>query len=69
MDFSVTVLHNVFKFGMCIPKIHMEGSVSQNFDIGPSFNFMKCRNLHLKEWVKRYLICDIKSKPRPKREI
>ena len=52
MDFSVTVLYNVFKFGMCIPKIHMEGSVSQNFDIGPSFNFMKCRNLHLKEWEK-----------------
>ena len=44
-DFSVTIAHRPFKFETCILDIQMEGSMSQNFDIGPSFHFMKCRNL------------------------
>ena len=46
MDISVTVPHNAFKFEMCIPKTQMDGSMSQNINIGPSFDFIKCRNLH-----------------------
>ena len=36
MGFSVTVPHKAFKFGMCIHKTQMEGSVSQIFDLGPN---------------------------------
>ena len=44
-DFSVTIAHRSFKFETCILEIQMDGSVSQNFDMSPSFHFMKCRNL------------------------
>ena len=30
---------------MCIYGTLVEGSMSQHFDIGPCFYFMKCRNL------------------------
>ena len=36
-DFSVTIADSPFKFETCILEIQMEGSVSQNFDIDPSF--------------------------------
>ena len=29
--------------------IHLEGTMSQNFDIGPSFYFMKCRKIIMKK--------------------
>ena len=45
MDISVNFSHRLFKFETCILEIQMERSVSQNFDLGPSFYFMKCRNL------------------------
>ena len=32
----------------------MQGRVSQNFDLGPSFDFMKCRNLNIKKMTKSY---------------
>ena len=44
-DFSLTIAHRPFEFDTCILEIQMEGSVSQNVDIGPSFHFMKFRNL------------------------
>ena len=28
----------------CVLEIQMEGSMSQHYDSGPSFNLMKCRN-------------------------
>ena len=37
-----------FKSLTCFLDVQMEGSVSQNFDLGPSFDFMKCRNLLIK---------------------
>ena len=37
MDISVAIVFSSSKFEMWIHEIHMEGSVSQNFDIGPSF--------------------------------
>ena len=43
-DISAIIAFSSSKFEMCIDEIHMEGSVSQNFDIGPSFYLRKCRN-------------------------
>ena len=44
MDISAAIALSCSKFEMCIHEIYMEGSVSQNFDIGPSFYLRKCRN-------------------------
>ena len=43
IDISLTFPLKLFKFPACILKIQTEGSLSQNFDLGPSFSFMKCR--------------------------
>ena len=40
MDFSATIYIIKMKFSMCILKVLPEGSVSQIFDLGPSFHFM-----------------------------
>ena len=45
MDISVSIAHIPFKFETCILEIKIEGSVSQHFELGPSFYLMKCRNL------------------------
>ena len=45
MDISVNMAHTPFKFETFILEIQMEGSVSQNFDLGNSFHFINCRNL------------------------
>ena len=37
------ILRNI-KFGIPTDEIQMEGTMSQNFEIGLSFYFMKCRN-------------------------
>ena len=42
IDISLPFTHKPLKFSICIHEIWMEGSVSQNFDLGPSFDFMKC---------------------------
>ena len=47
----------------------MQGSLSQNFDLGPSFNFIKCRKKYFESILKIYLklpVFDINSKLRPK---
>ena len=36
------------KFEMCILEIHIEGSMSQNLDLGPSLYFIKCKILYIK---------------------
>ena len=41
--FSVNIAYGPCRFEKCILEIQMEGSVSQNVDISPSFFFMKCR--------------------------
>ena len=48
MDISVAIPFKHSKFETSIHEIKMEGSVSQNFDLGFSFSFMKCRNLLIK---------------------
>ena len=45
IDRSVDIAHYAFESGMCFLKIQMEGSMSQNFDLGPSFYFIKYRIL------------------------
>ena len=40
MDISVTIYITELKFSVYIPKVLLEGSVSQIFVLGPSFNFM-----------------------------
>ena len=35
---------------MCVVEDHSEGTVSQIFDLGPSFYFMKSRKLSCKKW-------------------
>ena len=39
-DISFPFAHNPLKSYTCIDEMWMEGRVSQNFDIGPRFNFM-----------------------------
>ena len=48
MDSSVDIAHMHMKFDTCILEIRMEGRVSQNFDLGPRFYFIKCRMLCIK---------------------
>ena len=43
---SVNFRLKPFKFYICFRGIQMEGIVSQNPDLEPSFHFMKCRSLH-----------------------
>ena len=50
-DFSLDMLYVVFKIDMLIFDTMMEGTESQNFDLGPRFYFMKRRKL----WLKKYL--------------
>ena len=47
MDISLNIAPMSLKICMCIAEIYMEGSVSQNFNLGLSFCFMQCRRRHL----------------------
>ena len=51
MDISI-----IISLKMCIhvTKVCMEGSVSQNFDLGLSFGFMLCRRWNFEENGKKY---------------
>ena len=40
-DFSLTIGVNVLRFSTDVRNIHIEGSVSQIFDLGLSFCFIK----------------------------
>ena len=44
IDISLTVSYKPFKFSRCIYEIQMQRSFSQFCYLGPSFDFMKCRN-------------------------
>ena len=49
MDISVNIAHTSFRFETCILEIQMQGCMSQNSDIGPSFHFMKSRKCFPRE--------------------
>ena len=40
MDISITIYAIDLRFSVYILKVTLEGSVSQTFDLGPSFHFM-----------------------------
>ena len=42
-DILLDKIYTVFKIYILILDTIMEGTVSQNFDLGPRFYFMKCR--------------------------
>ena len=52
MDISLIISPISLKICMCIAEIYMEGSVSQNFDLGLSFCFMQCRRRHFQKMTK-----------------
>ena len=39
-DFFSTIISITLLFGDLVDNIHLEGTVSQNFDLSPSFHFM-----------------------------
>ena len=41
MDISVYIYIIDLKFTVCVPEVYPEGSLSQYFDLGPSFYFME----------------------------
>ena len=43
MDISLNNQHKVLKFCLCALHYHIEGTVSQIFDLDPTFHFMKFR--------------------------
>ena len=47
---SVIDRAKVTKFGTPLVEGHSEGTVSQIFNLGPSFYFMKSRKLSCKKW-------------------
>ena len=53
MDISLIIAPISLKICMYIAEIYMEGSVSQNFDLGLSFCFMQCRRRHFEKKYKK----------------
>ena len=45
LDISLNIHFLIIKFLIRIENIKMEGTVSQIFDLGPSFDFMKSRKI------------------------
>ena len=53
MDISLIIAPICLNIYMCIAEIWMEGSVSQNFDLGLSFCFMLCRRRNFEKEYKK----------------
>ena len=51
MDISLIIALISLKTCMCIAGICMEGSVSQNFELGLSFCFMVCRTRNFEKEI------------------
>ena len=71
-DISLIITPIHLKTPIHLAETHLEGSVSQDFDIGLSFCFIVCRRRELgkmTETCKSYLFFVIKSKPEPKQNI
>ena len=54
MDISLVIALICLKIGMCITQMCMEGSMSQNFDLGLSFYFMLRRRRHFEKSTKNH---------------
>ena len=46
MDISLIIAPISLRICVCIAEIYVEGSVSQNVDLGLSFYVMQCRRRH-----------------------
>ena len=53
MDISLIIAPICLRICMCIVEIWMEGSMSQNFDLGLSFCFMLCRGMNFEKEYKK----------------
>ena len=53
MDISLIIAPISLKICICIAEICMQGSLSQNFDLGLSFCFMLCRRRHFEKKYKK----------------
>ena len=53
MDISLFIAHICLRIRMYIPKIYMEGRMSQIFDIGFSFCFIVCRRWKIEKIYKQ----------------
>ena len=64
MDISLNTKDTVLNFEMCIDHIYTQGSLSQNFYLGPSFYFIESRKLSLKKRpkVSRFFLPKTKTK-------
>ena len=52
LNLIILVIHGskITKFGTHVVEDHLEGTVSQIFDVGLSFHFMQSRRLSCKKW-------------------
>ena len=72
MDISLTMAFIFLKTCIHVAEVCLEGSVSQNFDIGLSFCFMLCRRWNFGKMTKNNKSLPffvLKSKPGPKFKI
>ena len=53
IDISLPISYKPFKFSTCIHDIQVQGCMSQILFLGPSFDFMKSRNLEIKKKEKK----------------
>ena len=53
MDISLVIKVTIMKIAIHVAQIYCEGRVSQNFDIGPSFYFIICRNVDFQKSYKK----------------
>ena len=49
MDISSPISYKPFKFSACSHEGYIQGSLSQNFDLGLSFDSMKCNHFNIKK--------------------
>ena len=60
VNFSVTMRPKYLRFSLAIARIHMQGTVSQNFNLGFSSYFMTWKTSDKKIVTKSFLFFNIK---------
>ena len=58
MDISLDSQQKCLRFCLCVVHNHIEGSVSQNFDLGPSFLFYEISKMKFEKMTRSFF--DIK---------
>ena len=65
-DFLLTIISITLLFGDLVDYIHLEGTVSQNFDLGPSFDFITKKRVTFYYFLQLNFLDFIKSNLGPK---